>query len=601
MQPNSAETTSDPAPSVRPKHKIWGVSPSQLDSFNRCPRVWFNQSVLKDREPSKPFQLRGEAIHKALEVYLQTGNVSPTISLPDPANKGQFVEFPTLEFIQVAIPFIPKPMTHDFWKSFEKDTAMLLLEQPGELATWSEGPAVTQYIDVVEALPKTARIIDYKTTSDFRYSKTPEELQQNTQLCWNAKYIFAISDYDEIEIEHLYLLTKGRPKAKPVTTRVTREQVEKIWARDMATVRRMIAYAAMADTADDLPPNTDSCDMYGGCYYRQKCGFDTSTVSIRRKTETMADKNYLLDQIMQQALKANPASETVKKVAAAMESPGGDLMAKLRGKAGPAAPAPAAAQGPVAVEGAFPGAVNAAQNLKDALAKKNGHAPAITSPVISPPDAPSPVSTAEEVAAANPPAAEPEPVKEDGPAPAKRGRRKAADAKVEATPAEVVPGGDFDLQASSPGFGEVLASNETLAKLLTENQNAPETQAEAPATALGNAEHLRSILTTPDPAFECGCEVLFVDCLPVKGWVGDPAVTLDEIMHGFERIAAQSAKKPDYRMISYESKGYLSLAIKAMMKGLPKTVVVDSRGPGADIFLSVVTPYVKMLFRGFRG
>ncbi len=217
---------------------------------------------------------------------------------------------------------------------------------------------------------------------------------------------------------------------------------------------------------------------------------------------------------------------------------------------------------------------------------------------ISPPDAPSPVSTPEEVAAANPPPAPEAAAEAEGegaPAPAKRGRRKAADVKAEAAPAAAP-------EQNDEAVGEVLVANESLTKLLDGAKNDPETKPiEYPATALGDAEKLRTILMAPDPGLECGCQILFIDCAPMKGFTSGESITLDEVMHAFERVAATSAKKPDYRMISYESKGYLSLAIKTMMKGLPKTVIVDSRGPGADIFLSVVTPYAKMIFRGFRG
>jgi hypothetical protein len=51
-------------------------------------------------------------------------------------------------------------------------------------------------------------------------------------------------------------------------------------------------------------------------------------------------------------------------------------------------------------------------------------------------------------------------------------------------------------------------------------------------------------------------------------------------------------------MISYEAKGYLAQSIKVLMRGLPKTVYVDSRMPGADVFLSVVTPYCRLIVKG---
>ena len=71
-------------------------------------------------------------------------------------------------------------------------------------------------------------------------------------------------------------------------------------------------------------------------------------------------------------------------------------------------------------------------------------------------------------------------------------------------------------------------------------------------------------------------------------------------MHAFESAAASSAKALDYRLIRYESKGYLCMAIRVLMKGLPVAVHVNSNTPGAAEFLAEVTPYAEMVFRGTR-
>jgi hypothetical protein len=593
--------------------------------------------VLKDREPSKPFQLRGEAIHKAIEIFLQTGEVLPTVSLPDPLNPGQMVEHTTFEFVQVALPYLPKPATHEFWKQFPKDSsgqpsAMLLLEQDGSLGpdfTWEGGPSVVQYIDNVAALPKTCKIQDYKTTSDFRYAKTPEELQKNTQLCWNAKYIFSISDYDEIEVEHLYLLTKSKPKAKPVTTKVTRAQVEEVWARDLALMREMAAWAEMApSTADPLPPNTESCDMYGGCFYRKKCGFDVSTIGFKPRIDPMSEpqKNNLLAEIINAAKKAAPDAPIVQQATQALRGGQAALDALLGKPAKPLfegpAPEPEPTAAPATSVAAAPEPEPAPSSAAEALrAKLSEHRNGTSAPVptgITPPDAPPATSTPDEVAAANadkapektegeePAAAEAATPGEAAEAPKKRGRppkKAAAPAEPAAagaaagavekavTPEEAaaaVAKAPFEAQAPAPGLDPSLTNAEAKPTPLP------------PADVANNVEVLRQILETPDPAFDCGCEVLFIDCLPTKGWGKDQPAEFAGMIHGFERVAAQSAGAADYRFIDYKAKGYLAQAVRVLMRGLPKSVYVDSKIPGADVFVSVVTPYCQMIFRGAR-
>lgn len=557
--------------------------------------------MLKDREPEKPFQARGTAIHKALEIFLKTGEVLPDVD-----------GVSTLEFVQVAIPFLPPPLINkEYWGQFPTDDkgvpkAMLLLEQPGELNTYEGGPAVTQYIDSVLALPSTCKIQDYKTTSDFRYAKTPEELSTNTQLCWNAKFIFAISDYDRIEIEHLYLLTKGRPKAKPVSTFVTRAQVEEVWARDMALVRQMVSWADLGPTtADPLPPNTNACDDYGGCYYRTKCGFDVATVGWKKRTEPMSElqKNGLLAQLLKSVENVAPQSTVVQQTRQALKTGKQDDLLAALGK-GPAAQ-------PETIFDANKPTSSAADNLRAAMSTKQAEAPV----GITPPDAPPATSTPEEVEAANAPKEEAKPAEDavplavEGEAPAKpkRGRGRPAGSKIlsdaelakQVQTAETAPPGGWpsqeevngmDLQASSP----VSALDTTLT-----NEGAVATPPPA-ADVVDSVENLRKILMTPDAAFECGLKVLFIDTLPAKGWQKDQPVDLATMMHAFEKLAAQAAKKPDYRQIPYEGKAYLKNAITVLMKGLPRSVFMDSRIPGADVFLTVVTPYCEMIFRGIR-
>jgi hypothetical protein len=569
---------------------------------------------LKDREPSKPFQKKGTNIHKALEIYLKTGEVLPTVE-----------ETTTLEFVQAAIPFIPKPRTDPYWTQFPPDdkgepTAMLLIEEEGALGdkfTWDGGPQIIQYIDNVRALPTTCKIQDYKTTSDFRNAKTPEELQKNTQLCWNAKYIFTNSDYDEIEIEHLYLLTKGRPKAMPVSTKVTRAQVEEVWQRDLALIREMVAWGEMSPiTADPLPPNTNACDDYGGCYYRTKCGFDVANVGWKKRIDPMSEtqKSSLLSQLLTTALGAKPDSPLVQQTKAAMEKGPADLMAVLGGAkaAAPAVPAPAPTPTSVAAAAApapkpetpvtifeapaanlFNGSSNAAEALKAKLAARPAG--------IVPPDAPPATSTPEEVEAATA---------------AKKGEEEAAAA--EAAPADAAPVSEPGKKRgrpkkvtpdAEPPVVEETRAVDQVATLATgqvkhvSSATPVEVKAEPPKDdgPVDSIENLRKILETPDNAFACGVQVLYIDTLPFKGIKPeDQPIDLAERMHAFEKVAAQSAGKSDYRLIEYTSKAYLANAVRVLMAGLPKSMFVDSRIPGADVFLSVVTPYCTHIFRGIR-
>jgi RecB family exonuclease len=593
------------------ERRLWRVSPSQVDQFRKCPRTWYNGYVLQDRAPTPPFMARGTAIHSALEHYLKTGEVLVEVEVKDAPG----IKWPTMEFVQAAIPHIPKPLKDPFWdewRSGEKaGAAGLMLEQEGEMATWPDpgdgsgaGPTWVQYIDLVEAFPDWAQITDYKTTSDFRYCKTPAELAEHVQMTSNAKWLFSISDYKTIKLRHLNLLTakNRRPKANPVFTEVSRDQVEEAWAKTLVTIREMCAWAKLApETADPLPPNTDHCGAYGGCYYRAKCGLNpkASVVNIRKPPGAVVTKGGngtmgILDEMMKSAQKIDPAKAApppaaptpppIAPPAAAM----GGLAALLGGGAVAAPPAPPAAP---KVEPLTPETAQAA-------AVAAGYPAEFTAPTgIVPPDAPPAESTAEEIAAANPPKATPSgaaPV--EGEEKPKRGRKKKGEAEAAAAATPIV--------AAPPAVPVVLPNVQTVAQSAVLNpavvvvaDTAP--AAEAPGVS-AEVEKARQILNTPDTNFECGVEILFIDTLPAKGWPGEQPRDLLEFMHAFNNLAATSAGAVDYRLIRYESKGYLATAVRVFMKGLPKAIFVDSRMPGADIFMETVIPYCKMVFRGVR-
>ncbi len=714
-------------PQMTPRKDWNSVSPSQIVAYRNCPRKWYNASILGDREPQKGNQSKGEGIHKALEVYMTTGEILPVVPMADAQNGGVMVDISTLEYVQIASKFLPPPVVDsEFWAPHQAEGGGIMVEQEGPLPTFEGGPALVQYIDFVEAYSKRAKITDYKTTSDFRYCKTPEELRADTQLNINARWLFAISDYEEIEIGHLYLLTKNvHPKARPVYTTVTRADVEKVWQRDMAIVREMQAWAKLGpSSAEKLPPNTASCDMYGGCYFRGKCGFTSNkTVFQIRSQPKMSDtatpstapaKGSFLDRMMQAA--QTPAATAAPAPAAAATPPPAELAGLFGAPAAnsnapaTATPAPAAAVAPTppapeTVAAPTPPAAPAAAPVAapSGLASLFNKAPAAAAPAatapaaavaptppapetvaaptppaaeivpvggMTPADAPPETSTPAEVAAANKPeetapeseetsTAAPETSTEAASAPAATGEAPGAPKRKRRTKAEMEAARATEGQApastsataSAPApagaglaslFGGAAPSApvtvaaaapimETAPPTVTANAPAMEppvtvaatapameppvtvaatapafgetVNAKAPPTAPkidGALAALREQLTNPDPAYECPVRVLFIDCAPGKGWAGEAPARLSDYMHAFERAAASSAQALDYRLIRFESKGWLAVGIRVLMKGLPSAIIVDSSTPGADVFESVVTPYASAIFRGTR-
>jgi hypothetical protein len=99
---------------------------------------------------------------------------------------------------------------------------------------------------------------------------------------------------------------------------------------------------------------------------------------------------------------------------------------------------------------------------------------------------------------------------------------------------------------------------------------------------------------------------IYVDCHPTKG--ADMPVALEVWLAPVAELAALAAVDRDgkstpldhWSFAPYVAKGLLASAIVSCLDSLPAAVFVDSRAPGADAFLEVVTPHAVLVVRGMR-
>jgi CRISPR/Cas system-associated exonuclease Cas4 (RecB family) len=243
------------------------VSASQVTQFLDCPRKWYLRYVMGFKTPQGPAQLLGSNVHKSLEHFLKTGEI---------------LDNEWRAYVEAA-------------KDYLEHREDQLIEQKFTLPTFPGGPIWLGYIDLLIDIEPPI-VHDHKTTSDFRYAKTPEEMEKDTQLCSYARWV------QEEQLKHLgrstnvvarllYLHTRRKTKAKRVRlveTTLTPERVHEIWNRDLEVVRRMIV-AEQVDNVEDLLPTTTSCGKYGGCPYRTKCGLVVETNPGRKKKEDMSN------------------------------------------------------------------------------------------------------------------------------------------------------------------------------------------------------------------------------------------------------------------------------------------------------------------------
>jgi hypothetical protein len=240
------------------KSKWTRTSASQHSAYQRCARRWYYGWIEKIKQPTSPAMQRGTDIHVEVENYLKTGKIRDAYYSDYKLNYRPYVE--SLSRV------LPPPMHPD-----------LLIEHPINLQCGPELPSWAGFIDIGYSGNEILEITDLKTTSDFRYAKTKEELKTNIQLISYAKWAFETTGSARpISVGHIYIKTEPKtvckiPKIKPVSVLVSRNHVDEVWDREMGTVAEMVV-AATAKSAHDLPPNTLACGDYGGCAYREKCG-----------------------------------------------------------------------------------------------------------------------------------------------------------------------------------------------------------------------------------------------------------------------------------------------------------------------------------------
>lgn len=551
------------------------TSASQVKDFEACPRLWFFKSVKKRRPPQTGAQARGTYVHGGLERYLKGEDVT--------ADKSALVTPEKLrEYIEVLKPIVDRA-------SAGVDVGKSLVEHKDEMPTYDGGPTFVLIVDHARETTVAGKTIpqidDLKTTSDFRYCKTPDQLAQDVQMISYAQWVLRQYELysepmpDFVSVRHVYVRTRGKTVATERQRLMTPDEVRAQWTRVCAMVEAMVQIARTVEDPMDVAPNTAACNNYGGCYFRPDC-HGTPAKSLAEAFE------------QQQQQKQEERGESMSTTP---NGSGGSLMERLRAKQkqGAAAPAtPPAAAAPettkkinIVLEGggvptgaaAAPAAATAApagaatSRLRARLA---GGAPVqAAAPVVStgvgtvapaasvvssvpnvlPPDAPSRETPVSDVppAAGEAAAAAPEP--------RKPGRPRKAAATAPAAPAAATA-----TTAAAPA--------------------APAAPAAQPATYASAV---------------CPLEELYVDCLPVKGSGG--YVMAEEILALAGADAAKSENVHDWRMISYTARGVLASALRARLAEIPKVLVVTSSLSGADVLIETLTPIARKVVRALRG
>jgi hypothetical protein len=300
------------------------VSPSQIENYQKCKRSWFFKSILKIPEGQKGHQSLGEAFHLVME------KVPKGFSWPNHADVSASEEdWAKAEALaRIALPLLPE----DPSQVFKREWGI-------RLDTYEGGPTMIGYIDLGIPVghgwptffipPNEAIVADYKTLSDFRYMKTPQELASSVQMMTYAKWaiepsglaINSLPDY--VRILHMYAKTRPpftRHSIRFESAIVTPEEINLQWTKTLDTIREMDHVAKGCTKADEVEASgttTGHCDAYGGCYFRDKCGLNPvsgikSLFQIAKKPSNEATEPEIMSSILEKIKAARAAEEALK-------------------------------------------------------------------------------------------------------------------------------------------------------------------------------------------------------------------------------------------------------------------------------------------------
>jgi hypothetical protein len=317
-----------PAPADR-------VSPSQIATWTECQRKWAWRHIAKVVLPPHKSAALGTETHAQLEEYLKTGKTpdftkvsgyladSALHLLPPPMTQGLEIEkhFSFMSatgvtyhgYMDVSGPdssVFPdmKPRTgsisaylNQTWHIFDRNTGMFW--DGDKWAVFSDYVEVSRTAigddrDMVEIRRTSGGCVpfvsDHKTTSDFKYAKTPDKLRTDPQGVIYAKAVLDHYKSDEADLIWTYILTKGARKAKRVHLHVLRQDVEQEFAKIELVAAEIVATRLAGTSPLDLPPaGLHTCEAYGGCPYWGTHCTDLSVLNLRGKKMPKETEDFL--------------------------------------------------------------------------------------------------------------------------------------------------------------------------------------------------------------------------------------------------------------------------------------------------------------------
>ena len=240
------------------------ISPTQVSTLEMCERKWGWGYIKKIKAPPNKFAQLGLDVHDVLEAFLRHGTA------PDRETQVGAIAIPGLKYL-------PQPGAAVVEGKFLWELPTEDFDITGRI-DWRDRASVVQ-----DGVERRARIVelalagevvqigDHKTTGDFKWAKTADDLREDVQAVVYAAYYMHLMQVQAVLGRWVYYRTRRTPKALCVDWDITAAEAAPVMARVYAAGRKMVEWHRQHPDVLDMPFDAKGCNAFGGCPYTELC------------------------------------------------------------------------------------------------------------------------------------------------------------------------------------------------------------------------------------------------------------------------------------------------------------------------------------------
>ena len=265
------------------------LSASQMDMFQTCPKKWWYQYVQKLPVPATKAKDFGTAVHALAEAYLKAdiNDRDPVSGLPADLYPQGWDAGLSPDEVTHAVTLVNTAINKGILTRYP----LRKIEDKFSFET-----SLSKIVGTVDVLTPS-KIIDHKTTANFRYAKKASELPTNIQMMlYAAKHLrYFPAEWGE-RPETLTLRHNVFSKEvcddpmkclRAVETEVTAEQVAEFWNNVITPLIYEMEKSGDCETCPDGPREKGACQKYKGCPFIPVCTGQMGTEQYRRHFQSL--------------------------------------------------------------------------------------------------------------------------------------------------------------------------------------------------------------------------------------------------------------------------------------------------------------------------